>query len=554
MMTSADQPLPVQADQERAQLRRAIYWILIVASAGVMTGRIWSATILQSANDRSRWSTIRSLVDHGTYKIDDIIYDDEGERTEWFTIDLVKHQDREGKEHAYSSKPTLLPTLLAGEYWIIKTVTGADIEEHPLYVGRLILLFSNVLPIVVFLMLLACAVERYGTTDWGRIFVVGCGAFGTMVTTFAVTLNNHVPAAVSVMIAIYAALAIWRDGQRSWYLFALGGLFSAFAVANELPALAFFVAVLFGLLVKSPLRTLAFFIPAAAVVAFGFFYTNYLAHDTWKPPYAHRQDGDELFTLDQSASSDLDNGKVPLELFVKKPAFTNAQVTESLVPEVSKPVWKFWEDERKVIVKRWRIFDPASTDRLAVVEYEGKQSLSVLGSDDNWYDYEDSYWTDVRSERKSKVDRGEASVALYAFNMLIGHHGVFSLTPVWLLALAGVPMLLVDGGKRMRGFALLVLAVSVVCIVFYLLRPVKDRNYGGVSCCMRWLVWFTPMWLLCVLPAADWMSKSRVWKALGLILLFISIMSASYALLEPWVHPWIYEYWDSLAWDSLLHS
>lgn len=553
-MSNPDQPLPVQADLERTQLRRAVYWLLIVAAAGVMTGRIWSATILQSANDRSRWCTIRSLVDNGTYEIDDIIYRDNGRHTQWFTIDLVKHKDRQGKEHAYSSKPTLLPTLLAGEYWVIKTVTGADLEEHPLYVGRLMLLFSNVLPIVVMLILLACATEHYGTTDWGRIFVVGCGAFGTMVTTFAVTLNNHVPAAVSVMIAVYAALAIWRDGRRHWYLFVLAGLFAAFAAANELPALAFFAAVLLGLLVKSPLRALAFFVPAAAVVVGGFFYTNYRAHDSWKPPYAHRRDGEELFTLRKTAAKELDQGNVPLELFVKRPAFTDAQVTESFLPRAGRPIWKFWADEPKVVVKRWRIFDPESNDRLAVVQYQGDDSLSVLDSDDNWYDFEDSYWTDVHAERKSKVDQGERCVALYAFNVLIGHHGIFSLTPIWLLALIGLPMMLFGSGRKMRGFALMIVTVSGICIVFYLLRPVRDRNYGGVSCCMRWLIWFTPMWLMCVLPAADWMAKSRFWKAIGLILLFISIMSASYALLKPWVHPWIYEYWESLAWDQLLHS
>jgi hypothetical protein len=562
-MSNLDQPPSVQADYARAQLRRAVYWILIIASAGVMTGRIWSATILQSANDRSRWCTIRALVDNDTYEIDQLIYDADGKSTDWFTIDRVRHKDKEGDEHTYSSKPTLLPTLQAGQYWIIKNVTGANLDEHPQYVGRLMLLFSNVLPIVVFLLLLAVVAERYGTTDWGRMFVVACGAFGTMITTFAVTLNNHVPAAVSVMIAIYAALAIWRDGDRRWYLFALAGLFSAFAVANELPALAFVAVIALALLIKSPLPTLAFFVPAAAVVVFGFFYTNYRAHDTWKPAYAHRQDGAELFSLDKTASNELDKGNIPVDLLSKlkelpaddqRTITVGARVTESLAPDTIAPLWKFWADERKVVERRWRIVDPVSSDRLAVLQYEGEDAPSIHDSDNNWYDYEDSYWTDVRSERKSLVDQGEPSLGLYAFNVFIGHHGVFSLTPIWLLTVLGLLLMLFGGQRRMRGFALMVLAVSGVCILFYLVRPVSDRNYGGVCCGMRWLMWFTPMWLVCILPAADSMSHSRFWRAVGLILLFISIMSASYALLKPWVHPWIYEYWNSLGWRSLLHS
>ena len=67
-----------------------------------------------SANDRSRWLTIRSLVERGTYEIDAIV----GEPT-WDTIDMVQHRGRDGELHLYSSKPPLLATLLAGEYWAI---------------------------------------------------------------------------------------------------------------------------------------------------------------------------------------------------------------------------------------------------------------------------------------------------------------------------------------------------------------------------------------------------------------------------------------------------
>ena len=47
-----------------------------------------------SANDRSRWMTIRSLVEHGTYEIDEIV----GQPT-WDTIDMVQHAGRDGELH-----------------------------------------------------------------------------------------------------------------------------------------------------------------------------------------------------------------------------------------------------------------------------------------------------------------------------------------------------------------------------------------------------------------------------------------------------------------------
>src|SRR5688500_5896485 len=79
-----------------------------------------------SANDRSRWMTIRSLVEHGTYEIDEIV----GQPT-WDTIDMVQHRGRDGELHLYSSKPPLLATLLAGEYWLIIRLTGPKVGAHP---------------------------------------------------------------------------------------------------------------------------------------------------------------------------------------------------------------------------------------------------------------------------------------------------------------------------------------------------------------------------------------------------------------------------------------
>ena len=72
------------------QLRVAVYALLIVCSTGAMIGRVLAVkavhietgggrirlveTPLLSANDRSRWSTVRCLVDHRTYAIDRVIY------------------------------------------------------------------------------------------------------------------------------------------------------------------------------------------------------------------------------------------------------------------------------------------------------------------------------------------------------------------------------------------------------------------------------------------------------------------------------------------------
>ena len=129
-------------DSTGQRVRQITYVLLIVLTAGMVTGRILSVTAVDvevvetirlrsavdrqreqlksrgvqgatletelekfrtkkskelrlarpflSANDRSRWCTIRALVDEGTYAIDRIVTDPE-DHARWQTIDMVKH-------------------------------------------------------------------------------------------------------------------------------------------------------------------------------------------------------------------------------------------------------------------------------------------------------------------------------------------------------------------------------------------------------------------------------------------------------------------------------
>jgi hypothetical protein len=528
----------LQEDSHR-QLRHSVYWLLIVTAVGMMIGRILTVcsalgeTPLLSANDRSRWCTIRALVDHGTYVIDDVIFKDPGQTKrdrEWYSIDMVRHRGFDGREHYYSSKPPLLATLLAGPYWFVKQTTGATLAERPFYVVRILLILANVVPLAIYFWLLVRLVERYGTTDWGRLYVIAAAVYGTFLSTFVVTLNNHIVAAVSVAAAVYAALPIWRDGERRWRYFAVAGGFAAFAAANELPALSFLGLVGLGLLYRAPARTLLGFVPAVLLVAAAFFGTNYAAHGSWRPPYAHRSNGQLLATVPGEHAGALAAGQIP-------PA-VRQQIADQAELELSDQA----APQPRLSGAGWMIWDPQGEQRLAVTA-DG-DALRVFAWD-NWYEYERSYWL---SERKTGVDLGEPSRALYAVHVLFGHHGIFSLTPMWLLSLVGLGVWLVRGGDRMRGYASMVLTLSAICLAFYLARPLKDRNYGGVSSGFRWMFWFIPMWLIAILPAADGIAGRRWAKYVALALLLASAVSAGYACLNPWAHPWIYRYWLYMGW------
>jgi hypothetical protein len=418
-----------------------------------------------SANDRSRWLTVRALANHATFAIDEVV-----DPNVWNTIDMVQHKGRDGLKHLYSSKPPLLATLLAGEYIAIRAATGWTLEENPYEVARLMLLTVNVLPTILMLALVARWAERFGATDWGRIFVVAAAALGTMLTSFVVVLNNHAVAAVSTAIAADAFLRIWCDGDRRVRWYALVGGFAAFAAADELPALSLLALLAAALLLQNWRAWLVGFVPAAAVVVAAFFATNYAAHESWRPPYMHRHDS-----------------------------------------------------------------DPADDD-----------------PEDNWYAYtyklggreRPSYWLDPQG-----IDRGEPSKLTYALHALVGHHGVLSLTPVWLLSAWGTWRWLLGGDRQLRHVAAGVALLTVVCVVFYLgLRPQQDRNYGGMTSGFRWLFWFAPLWLLVMLPAADRAGRSRWGMVAALVLLTFSVMSACYPTWNPWTQPWIYNWLTSSGW------
>lgn len=517
----------VSTRDDRYVLRWTVYFLLIVLSAATMASRLMTVesklgqTPLLSANDRSRWAMVRSLVDYGTFAIDDVILPNGRKRDrEWYTIDMVRHRGSDGREHYYSSKPPLLATLIAGQYWLLQRVTGIDLATRPFDVVRLLLACNQIVPLALSWLVLAVLVERHGRTDFGRLFTLACAAFGTFLTTFAVTLNNHLPAAISVLLATYGVLEAWRRDVPRRRDFALAGLCGAFAVANELPALSF-CALAGGLLaLRSLSRTMAAFVPAAGVVALAFFATNYAAHGTWRPPYAHRRDGAVLATA-QVPPAELARNVVPAAIVESLRTAGIALGSEATLEPAGE--------------SRWVLKNPATADRFAVRSAGDEVQIRAW---DNWYEYDGSYWT---SGKKQGVDLGEPSRLRYGVHVLIGHHGVFSLTPIWLLTVVGVIVWLRSGTRLERGLAGSIALLSVVCLTFYVLRPLEDRNYGGVACGFRWVFWLAPLWLLGLLPAADALSRRRSGPWLALALLAVSVFSVQYCARNPWSHPWLYQ-------------
>jgi hypothetical protein len=166
----------------------------------------------------------------------------------------------------------------------------------------------------------------------------------------------------------------------------------------------------------------------------------------------------------------------------------------------------------------------------------------------DWYEYPGSYWLKPAAGTvKHGIDwaRTHESVGAYCFHVLIGHHGVFSLTPIWILSFAGMAVGTSRREKWPRYLAPLTLVMSLVVIAFYL---VETENYGGWTSGLRWLIWLTTPWLIVLLPVADWLGQRRWSRWVGYGLLAVSAFSANFAANNPWRHPWLYQLLEAYGW------
>ena len=443
-MTDHSTNLPSDPVTEARAVRRFAMLLIIVVASAMSFTQIVQSTPLQSANDRSRWETVWSLVERGTFQIDEI-----DAAPGWGTIDKVRHED-----HFYSSKPPLQSTLVAGVYWCVKRLTGWNLTDNTAEVSRLILLIVNLLPQVLSLIVIAMLVERYARRDFGKLFVLVVASWATLLGPFTSSLNNHSPAAICVVLALYPLLRVITDGERQNRFFALTGFFAAATFTLELPA-ALLVVVFGALLLKvDPKRTLTVFVPAALIPIIAFVALNCVVTGTLSPFY------------------------------------------------------------------------------------------SSYGSDKYIYEHEGipSYWSHPQG-----LDRNLDSPLMYFVHCTIGHHGLLSLTPVWLPTLVGWLGWRRWPECRQRTLLLVGAGLTAAVLGFYLTR-FQNYNYGGNSIALRWMLWLSPLWLIAMIPVFDAWGSRRGFQIFSSCLLVMSVVSASLPGSNPWQSTWLLSLMERWKW------
>ncbi len=291
-----------------------------------------------------------------------------------------------------------------------------------------------------------------------------------------------------------------------------------------MPALSWVAAAGAILLICNPIKAFVCYVPATLPVAIAFFAANYAAHGELAPAYAHRDVGALISTAIMPDNFELSEQSIDsVQRFAEKAGIELSDTTQ------------LRKARRDGVYELW---DPATEQRTALKLTTGGQ-LEIYEWGD-WYDYPSSYWT---SDKKTGVDKGEPNRAKYIAHCLIGHHGILSLTPFWLLSIVGCGVIFSQRSSlnffkdRQLLIMLAVAATTLVCIGFYLARPLEDCNYGGVSSGFRWGLWLTPMWMWLALTGLQCV-RSRTGRAVVNILLFASVFSAVFPWSNPWTSPW----------------
>lgn len=207
-----------------------------------------------------------------------------------------------------------------------------------------------------------------------------------------------------------------------------------------------------------------------------------------------------------------------------------------------------------------------------------------LGGATEWYRFAGSYWSSPIG-----IDVGERSAWRYAFHLLIGHHGLFSLTPFLLFGAAGAALVLwrrtsiAPARRRSTPVVFGALAVAlaaaiagdfaifpicVACGAAVLLVPAwwrkptgsgeplaritvallvtvvpfyvdSSSSYGGITSFPRWFMWLTPaLYMLAPLGLAR-TPRGVVGVAVTALALALSAVSAWTPGVNPFVHPWL---------------
>ena len=390
--------------------------ILLLVALFVLVYFTFSRTRL-TTNPLSRVITVERLVDAGTWA-----HFDEKDTTRF---DMTYHIDAvmiEGK--LYSSKPPLYPFIMAAQSWPIAKLFGWNFFEQRVTFIRYLTLLNQVLPLMLMLWVAFVWASSIISNKRAVNLLLLAMSFGTLVYGYAVTINNHTPAAVCFFISWYLVYRIRRDRISGIVPYVLAGLLAGMGGMFELQGLVFTLWLFCLVAMKRPGKSLIFLVFLAIPIILNL-YLNYHISGDIRPFYLQ---------------SDL-------------------------------------------------------------------------------YKYEGSAWIEGNNKTSSRW--------VYLFHLLLGHHGLFSLSPVLVIGLLGM-INVIRRNREDMGMEMLGLAVAMLIVILFPLTI--QRNYGGYCVGMRWFIHFTPILMFPGIFVLEKLSKKQ-WGVVLVVVLAIFSLSINWRAL-----------------------
>lgn len=180
----------------------------------------------QSAHEYSRLGTVESIVERGTYQLDDSVF--------IVTVDKIY---RDG--HFYSHQLPLLATLETPIYWALR-LPGTRFNNR----GRFVMtyafsLLTNGIALALTIVCLARLLALAGASRPYRDWLAALLVFGTWLLPYGLVTNNHGIAGLLIMLLAYLLLKIEWQGVTGARALAIGLVLGLLITIELLPVVSF---------------------------------------------------------------------------------------------------------------------------------------------------------------------------------------------------------------------------------------------------------------------------------------------------------------------------
>lgn len=278
------------------RVRPSLHAVVLLLAVGIalLGAQPWAG----GWNDGSRLATVESLVDRGTFAIDDSIFVQPAfvaaGQPPPYPVDqpgllMAGTGDKMRiNGHFYSDKSPVPAVLLAGVYRLMQGLTGITARTRPDWFCWLLNALSAGLAYIVAVAAILALAQRLGLEPAWSLTVTASFALATVALPYSRQVNNHILLLAVAAVLTYCVARLAEGSTSSWLLALLGSL-AGLAYAIDLGAGPLLLLCVGGLaLWRCPRWQSAVLVGLGALPWLLMHHgLNYMVGGSWKPANAN---------------------------------------------------------------------------------------------------------------------------------------------------------------------------------------------------------------------------------------------------------------------------